>query len=650
MRPTLSFRRPGSALSSIAQHSTHLITYGFTAVWLLLGLAAHDAHAQTIQPCSADFDSDGRVDLQDFNTLSANFAPGGCTDCAGDADQDGDIDITDFRLLSSELGRTDCPLAIRVVEACRADCSGPTPGQPDGRVNIKDARHLMSTFLHRGPDGCDGNANGITDMADWNILTSEYDREECPPLQDEITCEDMSVFGSFEGMYADPLGRADLCWLDDPAETGCDSSDLSCGRSVTFETQYIVYESAHSDWYGSFVDSPDLDPTEPTPHRFGPVDKVQVFGQQLILRPTEGCDPEVDEVRLTRWLDSERGFIDRPLSTTFSLMDGYPYEGFFDEALSPRSAWAQTHDDNGTLTVTEHPTSLNSAFFDGGKRAGDAIWLEDGWFPRTEKDIELCPAEDTVTCHSQPDDEACTAHVDTDGDGITDPVCTLSNCFDIPADADCGEDATPASLDYTGERKECCEQTCTTCIEREYEAEIVEPCTTEDFENGVFCDADPICPVSVDGAEPTWSDSDAITAVSVDSAAGPSYGDFDWPECVDHRRGSDDLDCSVDTCRSCLYSCQSQCLSTFQSIEAELTNAYYECQESEALYSKPYFACEGDYGTAWTAAFSVYLDCDINCEAGMLSCPLYCGTGMSASFTQMPVMRLKSKIMRYLIR
>ena len=55
--------------------------------------------------CAADFDRDGRVDVDDLTTLLLNFDGEVSVAADGDADRDGDVDLTDLAILLSEFAR-----------------------------------------------------------------------------------------------------------------------------------------------------------------------------------------------------------------------------------------------------------------------------------------------------------------------------------------------------------------------------------------------------------------------------------------------------------------------------------------------------------------------------------------------------------------
>ena len=63
-------------------------------------------------PCAADLNDDGVVNISDFGILSAAFGsrPGDQNwDPIADINEDGSVNISDFGILSSEFGRDDCP-------------------------------------------------------------------------------------------------------------------------------------------------------------------------------------------------------------------------------------------------------------------------------------------------------------------------------------------------------------------------------------------------------------------------------------------------------------------------------------------------------------------------------------------------------------
>lgn len=65
--------------------------------------------------CRVDFDRDGDVDKDDFETFATDFGRNDCVlsgDCEGDFHYDGDVDGLDLTVIAGELGRTDCPCSI----------------------------------------------------------------------------------------------------------------------------------------------------------------------------------------------------------------------------------------------------------------------------------------------------------------------------------------------------------------------------------------------------------------------------------------------------------------------------------------------------------------------------------------------------------
>ncbi len=73
--------------------------------------AVRAATRTILPPCSADFDSDGTVWLDDFGIFIAFLGDPHCelVPCRADLDRDLSVDLDDFSIFTAQYGRTDCP-------------------------------------------------------------------------------------------------------------------------------------------------------------------------------------------------------------------------------------------------------------------------------------------------------------------------------------------------------------------------------------------------------------------------------------------------------------------------------------------------------------------------------------------------------------
>jgi len=133
-----------------------------------------------------DANTDGDVDLEDFEVLRVNFQAGHVWS-QGDFDFDQDVDLDDFVILKRNFGaRTVRAAAADQATARAAPPSAPGDADLDGDVDMDDFARLQANFATgtRWAHG-DFDRDGDVDLLDFVILKHNFGRGGDPTLDDE---------------------------------------------------------------------------------------------------------------------------------------------------------------------------------------------------------------------------------------------------------------------------------------------------------------------------------------------------------------------------------------------------------------------------------------------------------------------------------
>ncbi len=90
---------PGSEQDLIFQYAT-------AGGELLLGTVEYGELSLAMEFLAADFNKDGTVNLEDFNTLKSNFGSTDATMATGDTNMDGVVNLADFNTLKNQFGQS----------------------------------------------------------------------------------------------------------------------------------------------------------------------------------------------------------------------------------------------------------------------------------------------------------------------------------------------------------------------------------------------------------------------------------------------------------------------------------------------------------------------------------------------------------------
>jgi hypothetical protein len=105
---TASFTFPGLT-DGVLPDGNYRLTLAAGAVSDLFGNPTTAAHTLNFFFMQADANHDGRVNLQDFNRVAANFGHTNALFSQGDFNYDGVVNLRDFNLLAGRFGATLSP-------------------------------------------------------------------------------------------------------------------------------------------------------------------------------------------------------------------------------------------------------------------------------------------------------------------------------------------------------------------------------------------------------------------------------------------------------------------------------------------------------------------------------------------------------------